>query len=229
MLGLAAVFGLLAGLLGAFLSFLGNRLPTGPFIVLGATAVFFLAFLFGPRHGLLPRLWVRLRRDQQVALENLLKAVFHVRESRDFTEAGVTVAEIAQRRNEPWTMVASGAERLVRRGFASWDAEQERSAYTQEKRLFLTPRGWETACRIVRNHRLWELYLTHAAHYQVDHVHDDAEVIEHVLGDDVVRQVERRLDFPVRDPHGKLIPGQADMQRGFVDHPSSDPSREHAS
>ena len=41
----------------------------------------------------------------------------------------------------------------------------------------LTPEGWHRACEIVRNHRLWELYLTNAAHLAPDHVHEDAEKI----------------------------------------------------
>ena len=40
--------------------------------------------------------------------------------------------------------------------------------------MILTPKGWEYACRIVRNHRLWELYLTNEAQYAPDHVHEDA-------------------------------------------------------
>jgi Mn-dependent DtxR family transcriptional regulator len=66
----------------------------------------------------------------------------------------------------------------------------------------------------VRNHRLWELYLTNAAQIAADHVHEDAEKIEHVLGDEVVRELERRLQYATIDPHGRPIPGFAEMQRG---------------
>jgi Mn-dependent DtxR family transcriptional regulator len=45
-----------------------------------------------------------------------------------------------------------------------------------------------------------------------DHVHDDAEKIEHVLGEDLVRQLERRLEYPETDPHGKKIPGWRDVE-----------------
>jgi manganese/zinc/iron transport system permease protein len=75
-----------------------------------------------------------------------------------------------------------------------------------------TPDGWRRACEIVRNHRLWELYLTNAAQVAPDHVHDDAEVIEHVLGNETVRRLERSLNYARRDPHGKLIPGLADLE-----------------
>ena len=81
---------------------------------------------------------------------------------------------------------------------------------------FLTPEGWQRACEIVRNHRLWELYLTNAAHIAADHVHEDAEKIEHVLGEETVRKLEKRLNYARRDPHGRLIPGLEHL-RGRAD------------
>ena len=51
---------------------------------------------------------------------------------------------------------------------------------------------------------------------RADHVHDDAEQIEHVLGDDVVRELERMLDDTTRDPHGRAIPGFADIHKPFA-------------
>ena len=71
----------------------------------------------------------------------------------------------------------------------------------------------QRAMAIVRNHRLWELYLTNAAQIAADHVHEDAEKIEHVLGEDVVRELERRLDFARKDPHGRVIPSIADIRK----------------
>ena len=92
----------------------------------------------------------------------------------------------------------------------------------EEKALYLTPDGMRRAQTIVRNHRLWERYLTDAANYAPDHVHDDAEEIEHILGEDTVRMLERQLNFVDRDPHGKPIPtiqdiassGQAQASKG---------------
>ncbi|MFP6886797.1 MAG: iron dependent repressor, metal binding and dimerization domain protein, partial [Opitutales bacterium] len=43
---------------------------------------------------------------------------------------------------------------------------------------------------------------------------DDAEKIEHVLGEEVVRRLERILSNPRRDPHGKLIPSLEDIESG---------------
>lgn len=210
MLVLAAIFGMFAGVLGAFLSFLGSSLPTGPFMVLAASAVFGGAFLFGPRHGVIARWWRHRSQTDRVQRENTLKAIYHVLEARSFDGEAIPVSELAQRRGDTLDDVARQAETLRAHGLATLNDTRDS--------IYLTPHGWQRACEIVRNHRLWELYLTNAAHIAADHVHEDAEKIEHILGEDVVRQIERRLGPAREDPHGRLIPSLADMQRGSPGH-----------
>lgn len=213
MLWLSALFGMCAGALGAFLSFLGSNFPTGPFMVLGATAMFVLAFLFGPRHGIVNR-WFRQRsRSARIQRENTLKSIYHVLEAREFQGEGVTLRELAKRRRETVKEAARQAGELRRHSFATLAEEGNL--------IFLTPPGWQLACAIVRNHRLWELYLTNAAQIAPDHVHDDAERIEHMLGDEVVRQLERRLAFATKDPHGRPIPGLGDLHGGAASDPAA--------
>jgi ABC-type Mn2+/Zn2+ transport system permease subunit/Mn-dependent DtxR family transcriptional regulator len=206
MLLLAALFGMMAGALGAFLSFLGNNLPTGPFMVLAATAVFTGAFLFGPRHGVLARWWRQRSRTLRVQRENTLKSIYHVLETREFKGEGVSLRELAERRRETLEEVAEQSQELRTHGQAT--------LHEDGNQIFLTPDGWQRACAIVRNHRLWELYLTNEARMAADHVHEDAEKIEHVLGEETVRELERRLEFATKDPHGRSIPGLADMRKG---------------
>jgi manganese/zinc/iron transport system permease protein len=174
-------------------------------MVLGATLVFCLAFLAGPRHGLLPRWWKRYRRNRSIQIENTLKSIYQVAESVGFSRDGVRVGELSGRRNESLVEAEQAVGRLVRDGLATI---VRGDGLAQDAEVLLTPAGWERARRIVRNHRLWELYLANQAHYEVDHVHDDAEVIEHVLGEETVRRLERRLDYPTRDPHGSEIPSR---------------------
>jgi manganese/zinc/iron transport system permease protein len=204
MLVLAAVFGMIAGVTGAFFSFLGPSLPTGPFMVLGASAVFGLAFLFGPRHGVVVRWWNHRSRSQRIQNENTLKFIYRVLENRNFQGDGVSMAELADIRNESHLEARKQAGELRKKGFATL-AENQTA-------VFLTPQGWQRACSIVRNHRLWELYLTSEAKIAADHVHEDAEKIEHVLGEEAVRELERRLQYATKDPHGRPIPSLADMQ-----------------
>ena len=212
MLLLAAAFGMLAGAAGAFLSFLGSNLPTGPFMVLSASAVCALAFLFSPRHGVIVRWWRQRSRSARMERENTLKAIYQVLETRqeqqgragpvlDFATTGVSVLEIAERRREPLEEAALRCADLARHRLVSRDQET----------IYLTPDGLLRACEVVRNHRLWELFLTNEAHFASDHVHDDAEKIEHVLGQEIVAQLEQRLQFPRLDPHGRPIPSAHDL------------------
>lgn len=206
MLLLAAIFGTLAGATGAFFSFLGPSLPTGPFMVLGATLVFTGAFLFGTRHGVATRWWRQRSRAQRVQRENTLKSVYHVLEDRAFKGEGVSLRELAERRRETVEDARAQARQLCRHALAT--------LHEEGNLVLLTPSGWQQACAIVRNHRLWELYLTNAAQIAADHVHDDAEKIEHVLGEEVVRELERRLDYATKDPHGRPIPSWEDFRKG---------------
>ena len=185
-------------------------------MVLGASAVFAVAFFAGPRHGVLTR-WLRHRsRSKRVQRENTLKAMYQVLENRTAQpEESVSLKELAERRRETLDEVAQHTKALERHGLAS--------LHEEGNMVLFTPTGWQLACMIVRNHRLWELYLTNAANIAPDHVHDDAEEIEHVLGDEVVRELERMLEDTSRDPHGKIIPGFAEIHKPFA--PSTaDPS-----
>ena len=202
---LAAAFGVFAGACGAFFSFLRPNLPTGPFMVLGASAVFVTAFLLGPKHGVVVRWWMQRSRAHRTKRENTLKSIFHVLEARDFHGEGVTLKELAERRRETIEEARAQAEKLRAHGQATMNDDGQT--------LYLTPDGMQRAMAIVRNHRLWELYLTNAAQIAVDHVHEDADKIEHVLGEDVVRELERRLDFARKDPHGRVIPSVADIRK----------------
>lgn len=215
MLVFAAVFGMLAGIIGCFLSFLGTNLPTGPFMVLAASLLFAIAFLAGPRYGVIPRWLLHRSRSRRIQVENRLKAVYHVLEAGGFKEEGISLGALAARRNVSVPVVEQEVQSLVKRNLATVQRAEEAPRLVEDSWIYLTPAGWIKACEIIRNHRLWELYLTYAADYEADHVHDDAEKIEHILGEETVRQLERRLNHPRRDPHGKLIPGLEDIHEGM--------------
>lgn len=201
---LSALLGIGTAALGAFFSFLGNNLPTGPFMVLAGAAVFTVAFLFSPKQGWITRLWRQRSQEERIQRENMLKAMYHQAERSEFREEGISLLELAERRREPLETERLNAGKLVRQRLATLTEDGSM--------LHFTPEGWRRACAVVRNHRLWELYLTNVMQYGTDHVHEDAEKIEHVLGEDTVRQLERRLQFPLTDPHGKPIPGAREVR-----------------
>src|ERR671937_2342463 len=72
----------------------------------------------------------------------------------------------------------------------------------------LTPDGVAVALEVLRHHRLLELYLAESLGVPWDRVHDEAEVLEHVLSEELEELIAVKLGDPVRDPHGDPIPSR---------------------
>jgi DtxR family Mn-dependent transcriptional regulator len=72
--------------------------------------------------------------------------------------------------------------------------------------IVLTARGRAEALRMVRRHRLIETWLVSEFGYGWDEVHDEAEVLEHVVSDRMIDAIDARLGHPTADPHGDPIP-----------------------
>ena len=197
MVVLGAIFGAVAGLVGAFFSFLDNDAPSGAFMVLAASLIFGAAFLVAPRYGVLPRVMRRWEQRRRTQAENLMRTLFVIMERRGTEDRRFWVHDVAAQRQESPATVKQLARLATRRG---WLDRHSRDP------IILTDLGLEEARRIVRNHRLWELFLTQEAKLAADHVHADAEYIEHVLPQAVLRRLEQMLDQPVQDPHGRPIP-----------------------
>ena len=78
--------------------------------------------------------------------------------------------------------------------------------YAAHQGVRLTKKGEKVAIRVVRNHRLLELYLAHALGLPWDEVHEEAENLEHAVSDRLVARIDEYLGHPDRDPHGDPIP-----------------------
>src|SRR3954469_5511040 len=70
----------------------------------------------------------------------------------------------------------------------------------------LTPDGLRVALEVIRHHRLLERFLAEELGVPWDRVHDEAEVLEHVLSEDLEAVIAAKLGHPTRDPHGDPIP-----------------------
>jgi DtxR family transcriptional regulator, Mn-dependent transcriptional regulator len=75
----------------------------------------------------------------------------------------------------------------------------------------LTADGRRLALEVLRHHRLLELYLAESLGVPWDRVHAEAEVLEHVLSEELEEAIATKLGNPTRDPHGDPIP-TADLQ-----------------
>ncbi len=70
----------------------------------------------------------------------------------------------------------------------------------------LTENGREVALKIVRRHRLIELFLTQVLDYAPDAIHDEAERLEHHVSDEFTERIDVLLEMPKHCPHGSPIP-----------------------
>src|SRR5436853_443944 len=76
------------------------------------------------------------------------------------------------------------------------------------KGVELTEEGCQLALEVLRHHRLLELYLAESLGVPWDRVHDEAEVLEHVLSEELEELIALKLGDPERDPHGDPIPSR---------------------
>ncbi|HVF52490.1 MAG TPA: metal-dependent transcriptional regulator [Actinomycetota bacterium] len=72
----------------------------------------------------------------------------------------------------------------------------------------LTEAGSKIALEVVRHHRLLETYLAEALGVPWDEVHDEAEILEHVLSEQLEDRISALLGHPTSDPHGHPIPSK---------------------
>jgi DtxR family transcriptional regulator, Mn-dependent transcriptional regulator len=81
----------------------------------------------------------------------------------------------------------------------------------------LTPHGREVALEVLRHHRLIELFLAQELGMSWDRVHAEAEVLEHVISEELEELIAARLGNPTLDPHGDPIPtGEFEIDEGHT-------------
>lgn len=80
--------------------------------------------------------------------------------------------------------------------------------YEKYKGVTLTKKGNEIAINIIRNHRLWEVFLVDKLNFKWDEVHELAEQLEHINSVKLIDNLDSFLGFPKFDPHGDPIPNK---------------------
>ena len=70
----------------------------------------------------------------------------------------------------------------------------------------LTEEGSKNALRIIRKHRLWEVFLVRKLGFNWDEVHEVAEQLEHIRSEKLIDAIDEMLGYPEFDPHGDPIP-----------------------
>lgn len=199
MLVIAAVVGAVSGISGSLISYTAPGMPTGPWMVVSAALIFALSFLLAPKRGEFQRWLQRRAYNQKVTMENVLKTLYHLEEGDKKLHRVRTLREIAKKRRIELREISKGLRLLIKKRWI------EHHKGTPSGYL-LTEEGREEARRIVRIHRLWELYLTERLEIAGDHVHDDAESMEHLITPEIEAQLASILGEPSFDPHLEEIP-----------------------
>jgi DtxR family Mn-dependent transcriptional regulator len=140
------------------------------------------------------------------AVEDYSKAIFAL-ESR--SEQPVSTNALAERLDITPGSVSAMLKRLDELGLIT---------HVPYRGVRLTVEGRRIALEVIRHHRLLESYLAEALGMPWDRVHAEAEVLEHVLSEDLEALIAAKLGHPTVDPHGDPIPS-ADLE---LDEPETD-------
>jgi DtxR family transcriptional regulator, Mn-dependent transcriptional regulator len=111
-------------------------------------------------------------------------------------------ARIAERLSQTGPTVSQTVARMERDGLLRVEGDRQ---------LALTADGREQAMRVMRKHRLAECLLVSVIGLPWEEVHIEACRWEHVISDNVERRLVELLDYPVRCPHGNVIPGLTEL------------------
>jgi manganese/zinc/iron transport system permease protein len=187
MLMLSTLLGGAIGACGTALSAQFSFSPAGPVIVLVGTAAFTGSMLLAPRRGLIARGLDEARFRRRLARQKLLRMLYELDEAAgggprpfELADVGVTIARIdAMARDGLATPVGAG-------------------------RYLLTASGREQGARAARASRLWHLFLSEHADLAPSYADLDAERIDTILPDEMIRELESRLladgSWPVELP-----------------------------
>src|SRR5213080_2079199 len=129
------------------------------------------------------------------AVEDYAKAIYALQERGE--GCAVTTNALAERLHVTPASASAMAKKLNSMGLV------EHEPY---RGVQLTGKGSAIALEVIRHHRLLELYLSESLGVPWDRVHDEAEVLEHVLSEELEELIAAKLGDPTHDPHGDPIP-----------------------
>jgi DtxR family transcriptional regulator, Mn-dependent transcriptional regulator len=131
------------------------------------------------------------------AIQNYAKAIYALEQRGN---GAVTNNALAERLGVTPASASSMVKKLDELGLVT---------HEPYKGVKLTAGGRRVALEVLRHHRLLELYLAESLGVPWDRVHDEAEVLEHVLSEELEELIAAKLGNPTHDPHGDPIPNAA--------------------
>ncbi|MCP4363367.1 MAG: metal-dependent transcriptional regulator [Chloroflexi bacterium] len=127
------------------------------------------------------------------AIEDYLKTIYMLAQE----ESPVSTSRIAAAREVKPASATSMIQRLAKLNMVN---------YEKHYGVTLTASGEKLALEVIRHHRLLELYLIEALGFTWDEVHEQADILEHVISEKLEERIAAALNYPEFDPHGDPIP-----------------------
>jgi len=196
MIIIAAIIGGVSGIFGAFISYTAPSMPTGPWIVVVLSFIAIGSLLVAPKNGAISKIRKQKKNQRKILEDNILKILYKLGEKENDFFKNRSITTLKNYREIPENKFLKGLNILK---------NKNQVAHVNDLWV-LTEEGKKAGMRIVRIHRLWELYLTTYLRIAPDHVHEDAETIEHIITPEMESKLEQLLDFPEKDPHQVNIP-----------------------
>ena len=193
---LSAFFGGLSGFTGSYVSYVAPNMPTGPWVVMVLSIIALISIVFAPKKGIVARWYTQYKHRRLIQDENILKAFFQIAENNKSFGEPKSLEMVREKRYYSKQLMSKIFKRLRRQGFLKKGKEG----------YYLSNYGQKKAARLVKLHRLWELYLTEYLRIAPDHVHEDADTIEHLITPELEKRLEEKLNYPTSDPHNSEIP-----------------------
>ena len=129
-------------------------------------------------------------------VENYLKAIWTL-QIKDGSDQLVPIGQVAERLSVTPGTATTMMNKLLKKDLVR---------YTPRKGVALNENGRKAAMQVLRRHRLVETFLVEIMQLDWAEVHEDAEVLEHVISDRLLERMDKMLDHPTHDPHGAPIP-----------------------
>jgi len=131
-----------------------------------------------------------------LTVENYVKAIAQI-SARDRNDSAVATGVLAQ---------ALGVSPGTVTGMLKTLSEANLATYTPYEGARLTESGQRLAMKVIRRHRLLELFLVKTLNMPWDEVHEEAEHMEHAASERLIDRIDAFLGYPAVDPHGDPIP-----------------------
>jgi ABC-type Mn2+/Zn2+ transport system permease subunit/Mn-dependent DtxR family transcriptional regulator len=187
---ISAVIGIISAIIGIFISIIFD-FPPGPTMTLVATTFYFLAVLFSPSKGLIFSFHQNRLEKKRILREDILRQVI-----KNPLKIGMPIGVIAHNLNYQEKTISQASRFMAKSSLLS----------VSNDTVILSEEGINRAEQLVRAHRLWETYQVKQMGLKSDQIHDEADMLEHFLTEELLDEIDKTLGFPVSDPHDSPIP-----------------------